>query len=492
MNPYFLGIDIGTGSTKAVALNSNGDTLASAQVAYPTFTPVPGFNEQDPELIWQSFIECFRRVTTHMGSSPLAVGLSSAMHSLIPVNDEGFPLYNMITWADARSAAIAHDLRFSERGEELYTITGTPVYAISILSKIIWLRQNMPEVYMQAAKFISIKEFIWFRLFGSYEVDFSLASATGLFDIIRLHWCPVALGLAGIDRSRLSEPVSTGHVRSDLTDTARELLAFGGETSFVIGASDGCLANLGSLSLAEDMAAITIGTSGAVRITSRRPILNFESMTFNYILDEQTFVCGGPVNNGGAALQWLLKDFLKSAVLTEETYSALFTRISTVAAGSGGLVFLPYLAGERAPIWNPQASGVFFNVREGLNQDHFCRAVVEGICFALRQVLEIIEQRSGYITHVQVSGGFTRSVTWLQLLSDIIGKPVTVVHTSDASAVGAVYMAMKSVGFIADYSVIHAPVEQTIEPDLRLSEVYQKNFLIFKKLYPALKEVMHY
>ncbi|RYY18942.1 MAG: gluconokinase, partial [Sphingobacteriaceae bacterium] len=365
---------------------------------------------------------------------------SCAMHSLILVDAEGKPLTNMINWADTRSAEIAGQLRFSPEGKTLYEQTGTPIYSMSPLSKIIWFRQNREDLFAQTAKFISIKELFWFRLFGSFQVDYSIASATGLFDILNFCWSKQALKLAGIDTDKLAEPVATTYLRNDIKAEITQITGINEACYWVIGANDGCLANLGSGANQVGIVALTIGTSGAVRIASNKPLYNFKAMTFNYLLDEKTYICGGAINNGGLVLNWLLANFMSIKTASAQDYEKLFALIQTVPAGSNGLIFLPYLTGERAPLWDSNSCGVFFGIKTEHTQAHFLRAALEGVCYAINHVLDAFSQTSGTIKEVRVSGGFTASPVWLQLMANITGKKLAVVQAEDASAVGAAYL----------------------------------------------------
>ena len=282
MDPYVIGIDLGTGSAKALAVNQSGVVIDTTQVAYPTLCPQPGYQEQVPELIWQAFIKCISAITRTRQQPPAAVCLSSAMHSLIPLGNDGTPLMNMIIWADNRSAAIATGIHQSSAAEMLYEQTGTPIHAMTPLCKIKWLRENEADLFGKTAKFISIKEYVWLKLFGEYEVDYSIASATGLLDIENLAWNANALDIASINAQQLSVPVNADHTRTCRDASLCELLGVLPQTPFMIGASDGCLANIGSFATAPGVMALTIGTSGAVRVMSPAPMQNFGDMTFNY------------------------------------------------------------------------------------------------------------------------------------------------------------------------------------------------------------------
>ena len=490
--PYILGIDIGTGSTKAVAVDFSGAAFYTSQCFYPTQHPKPGYSEQDPELIYKAFITCINEVINKLDAQPTGISLSSVMHSIIPVNANGQPIFPMITWADARSAYIADRIRTDPAGEQIYKATGTPVFAMSPLSKIIWIKERAPGIFEKTHKFISIKEFIWFRLFDDFQVDHSVACGMGLVDIHSLKWSLPALAVAGIREDNLSTPVSTGYTRRDFNPEKTELKSIVAGTPFVIGGSDGCLANLGSLAIEKGIAAITIGTSGAVRISNPEPVYNFDAMTFNYRLDEETFICGGPVNNGGIIIQWLMKNLLGVTELSSAAYARLFQTIEDIPPGSEGLVFLPYLTGERAPVWDTNSSGVFLGMRLHHTQAHFARAVLEGVCFGLYQVLEALEERSGIIRRIHVSGGFISSKPWIHLLADVTGKPVAMVQAEDASATGAAILAMRSLNIIADYSsFLKERKLALIEPDLISHEKYQTSFNVFKQLYSQLKDSMH-
>ncbi|MBD0378030.1 MAG: gluconokinase [Flavisolibacter sp.] len=490
MPPYIIGIDIGTGSTKAVAVTKTGTVIATAQVAYTTQHPKPDYSEQNPEEIWQAFSESIKSIVEKVNQSPSAISLSSAMHSLTAIDAEGKLLMPLVTWSDTRSEELAVIIRSSDKAEEIYRDTGAPLHAMTPLCKIVWLKQNQPSVVIQAFKFISIKEYIWFKLFQRFQVDYSIACASGLFSIHERDWSPLALSTAGIQKQQLSEPVPTEYMHTGMQPAIADLLTIPSDTPFCIGASDGCLANLGSFAIEKGVAAVTIGTSGAVRIASAVPLLHYQAMLFSYILDHHTFICGGPINNGGNVLQWLLRQFLQKKAEPGK-YQKVFTQIDRIPPGSAGLIFLPYLYGERAPVWDEKSCGVFFGIRQQHTEAHFLRAALEGVCFAIKEVLQKVEQFSGSIHQMQVSGGFVHSATWVKLMADITGKRLCLVQTEDASALGAAFLTMKEMNWITDYTSLKPDSEMFIDPEKELQRVYEKNFGVFQLLYPQLKEVMH-
>lgn len=492
MTSYIIGIDIGTGSTKAVAINQKGEALFTTQASYPTLNRKPGYSEQNPELLWRALATCLNTMLDHFKQQPAGVSLSSAMHSVIAVDASGNALADMITWADNRSAAIANRLRVSAGAEMLYKQTGTPLHTMSPLCKIIWLKENESELFERTHKFISIKEFIWHKLFNVFEIDHSIASATGLFDIEKLSWNDNALLLAGLTRDKLSQPVRTEHQRKNIQPSAKSLSGISEEVPFIIGASDGCMANLGSFATNPGVAALTIGTSGAIRVGNTKPTHNFNAMNFNYVLDDKTYISGGPINNGGIILKWYIQTFLNKDLSSEGSYENILRQMETIEPGANGLIFLPYLLGERAPIWNSDARGVFFGISNQHQQAHFTRAVIEGITMALYHVADGLEDSGLSINQINVSGGFVRSEAWIQILANIFNKKVCLINPEDASALGAGYMALKSLSMIRSYDALMPEHITTFLPDPELHKRYKKNFSTYKKIYENLRVLMNH
>lgn len=489
MHPYVIGIDLGTGSAKAIAMNRSGEVIDTTQVPYPTLHPAQGYQEQAPELIWQAFIKCISRITRGRGRSPDAVALSSAMHSTIPLDADGNPLMNMIIWADNRSASNARRIYSSPEGRTIYEETGTPIHAMTPLCKIDWLQEHRPDVFGRTQHFVSIKEYIWYRLFGELEVDYSIGSATGLMDVLNLRWSGTAMRACGIGEDKLSRLVNTNHFRRSTPVHASELgLAEG--TPLFIGASDGCLANIGSFATEEGYMALTIGTSGAVRVARKSPMQNFRTMTFNYRLDETTYICGGPTNNGGVILKWFAESMLNTKLETAIDYVSLLKTLPDVKPGAEGLLFLPYILGERAPIWNSDACGVFYGMRAHHGRAHFLRALVEGISMGLYDITNGMLEAGLSVRQIHVSGGFVHSEEWLQLLADMFERKICLINTADASAIGAAFLALKHTGIIADYQALKPAEIREFLPRREHASVYRELYLKYHNLYDKVAGLM--
>jgi gluconokinase len=489
---YVVGIDIGTTSTKAVAFTAGGEVLGSAGVSYPVFTDADGRHELDPDQLFDAVLSVLGRVVGGaFAGEPVAVSLSCAMHSLILVDVAGKPLTRAMTWADLRSEAYAAALKGSDAGRRIYRQTGTPIHAMSPLCKLLWLKDKHPALYRQAAHFIGIKEYIWWRLFGKYQIDLSIASATGLLDIRAFGWNAESLELAGVRAGQLSEPVSCMHSESVLLPVWQSLGLPEG-LRFIIGASDGCLANLGTGAVRAGATALTIGTSGAVRMAAARPEYDEQERLFSYILTEELYICGGATNNGGNAVQWYADLVMGQGNRDPGALDRLVAGAEDVPAGCEGLIFLPYLLGERAPIWDASAKGVFFGIRAIHRQEHFTRALLEGISYGLRQVGVSLEETIGPIREIYASGGVTRNTAWLQLMADVFMKKVHVTAQADASAIGAAMLAWHALGVFdsLEATASLAKVEATYEPDEVRHGVYQRNYLLFVELYGRLHDLM--
>jgi gluconokinase len=490
---YVIGIDIGTTNTKAVVYTEKGEVLESAEASYTAFTDTGGMHELEPAGLFDAVITVLLQVTEHRTAEEeaVAVGLSCAMHSLILVDENGKPLTRALTWADRRSEASAAALKKSEAGRRIYRQTGVPIHAMSPLSKLLWLKDKRPDLFRRAARFISIKEYIWWRFFGKYQVDLSIASATGLLDIRRLDWNEESLDLAGINRGQLSALVSCTHGETALLPPWRSL-GFPEGMPFVIGGSDGCLANLGSGAVRAGETALTIGTSGAVRMATQCPEYDLHERLFSYVLAENLYICGGATNNGGNAVQWYADLVLGKGRWDAIALDRLVAEAEGVAPGCEGLVFLPYLLGERAPVWDSDASGVFFGVRSIHDQRHFMRAILEGVGYSLRQIGQSLEETIGPIRHILASGGFTRSPFWLQLIADVFLKRVQVTSGADASAIGAAMLGWQALGVFdgPEDAARLVKTETVYEPDVDRHAVYEKNYRVFIQLYSRLRDLM--
>jgi gluconokinase len=483
---YVIGVDIGTTSTKTILYDDTGSVIAQHSAEYPLLTPVPGAAEQDPEQILRAVIEAIAEVARQVDSREIAcVSFSAAMHSLIALDAAGEPLTRCITWADTRSAAWADRIK-RESGAEIYRRTGTPIHPMSPLVKLCWLKESDRRLFDSTARFVSIKEYVFHRFFKRYLVDHSIASATGLFNISTLEWESEALALAGITPEHLSRPVSTIERVEGLEADIARATGLTRDTPFVIGANDGAAANIGVNAIQRGTVAVTIGTSGAIRTVVDRPLTDARGRTFCYVVAPGLWLVGGPVNNGGIILRWLRDELAAAEVeaakrLRIDVYDMLTKIAERVGAGAGGLLFHPYLTGERAPLWNADARGSFFGLALHHRREHMIRAVLEGVIFNLFAVFKILEEVAGDIERISASGGFARSRLWRQIMADIFNRELIVPRSHESSALGAGVLGLYAIDAIPSLESVagmlgeferHQPNASDAEQYQRLAPLY--------------------
>ncbi|MBS4204363.1 gluconokinase [Lederbergia citrea] len=488
MTSYMLGIDIGTTSTKAVLFTEKGDVIQLENVGYPLYTPDMMAAEQDPEEIFQAVLQAVSNITKKHTDKELSfISFSSAMHSVIAMDENDDPLTACITWADNRSEAWAQKIKKELNGHEVYKRTGTPIHPMSPLSKITWIVNDRPEIATKAKKYIGIKEYIFKKFFNQYVVDHSLASCMGMMNLKKLDWDEEALRIAGITRDQLSKLVPTTKIFTNCDPVLANQIGIDPQTPFVIGASDGVLSNLGVNAIRKGEIAVTIGTSGAIRTIIDEPQTDKKGRIFCYALTEKHWVIGGPVNNGGMVLRWIRDEIASSEVETAkrlgiDPYEVLTKIAERVRPGADGLLFHPYLAGERAPLWNPDVRGSFFGLTLSHKKEHMIRAALEGVIFNLYTVfLALTECMDGPVTRIQATGGFARSDVWRQMMSDIFESEVVVPESYESSCLGACILGLYATGKIDSFDIVsdmigntyrHAPKEEAVKEYRQLLPIF--------------------
>jgi len=488
MTSYMLGVDIGTTSTKAVLFTEKGEVIQTENIGYPLYTPNISIAEQDPEEIFQAVLQAISNITNKHPNKKLSfISFSSAMHSVIAIDENDQPLSPVITWADNRSEAWAHKIKDELNGHEIYKRTGTPIHPMSPLTKIAWIVNDCPEIAVKAQKYIGIKEYIFKKFFDQYVVDHSLASCMGMMNLKTLDWDDEALKIAGVTRDHLSELVPTTKRFNNCNPVLAKQMGIDPETPFVIGASDGVLSNLGVNAIRKGEIAVTIGTSGAIRTIIDQPQIDEKGRIFCYALTEKHWVIGGPVNNGGMVLRWIRDEFASAEVETAkrlgiDPYEVLTKIAERVRPGADGLLFHPYLAGERAPLWNPDVRGSFFGLTLSHKKEHMIRAALEGVIYNLYTVyLALTECMDGPVTRIQATGGFARSEVWRQMMSDIFESEVVVPESYESSCLGACILGLYATGKIDSFEVVSEMVGSTYKhtPKEEAAKEYRQLLPIF-------------
>ena len=472
MEQSYIGIDIGTTATKAVCFDKKGNVIRQFSKEYSMYHPKSGWCIQKPSEILAAVLDCIQKITEDC--KPEFISFSAAMQSILVIDEAGIPLTDAMLWSDNRAHLETEELKNSNQGRDFYQKTGIPIHPFSPMAKMAWLRKNDSEIFSCAYKFISIKEYVWHQLTGEYVIDTSMASGTGILNINSLDWNSAILNYLQIDSNTLSKIVPPTHQSKGLFD----------DFLYIIGGGDGPLANLGSGAMEKGKMALTIGTSGAVRIPVDEPFIDPEMRTQCYHLIENQYLKLGAVNNGAIVLQWLKESILK----TDESFEDLFEQAKEIPAGSDGLLFVPYLLGERAPIWDASAQGTLLGITISHSKAHLIRATLEGILFGLFSVVETLlpDVQNRQETTIMASGGFGKSELWLQMVADIFQMKVAVSATLESGAWGAVLIGFKAIG--TEISSVNT-IEKTFFPNPNHKMVYEQSFEKFKRVYPLLRSL---
>jgi gluconokinase len=483
-----IGVDIGTTSTKAVAVTRDGHVLASGGAGYPLLEPHPGHAVQDPDEIVGAVLASLRTVVADLdGTAVAGLSFSAAMHSLMGLSPgHDLPVTPLVTWADTRATEQAQRLRAAPGGLALHQRTGTPLHPMSPLPKLLWFREQEPKLFERVGHWVGIKEYVLLRLCGALVVDHSVASAMGLMNLAKLAWDDEALQHAGIEPEQLAELVPTTFVLPELTEDAAARTGLPVATPVVVGASDGPLANLGLGAVEPGVAACSIGTSGALRVTVDRPAVDPLGRVFCYALAEDRWVVGGAINNGGVVLEWA-GDAL-APDLGAHSQEELLELAASVPAGSAGLLMLPYLLSERAPQWSALPQGAYVGLSRAHRRGHLVRAALEGVCLQLSLVLQSMRAAGLEVRELRATGGFARSPLWKQMLADALGMPISFPEGHEGSSFGAAMLGMQALGLVPSIDVAAdlVQVESTVRPDASAAATYAALQPVFAELYHAL------
>ncbi|WP_333595049.1 gluconokinase [Anaerospora hongkongensis] len=493
-----FGVDIGTTGCRAVLYRVDGTILASHSIDYPLYTPESDWAEQDPDEIYQAFVTVVSKamVQSCITAKDIAgVSFSSALHSLIPVDATGTPLYRMLTWADNRAQSYKEKVASGDDGKAIYSRTACPPHPMFPLYKILWFRYERPEMFQKIAKFIGIKEYIIHRLTGKYIIDKSIASGSGLYNNQTLSWDEQLLELTGLRQDQLSEVVPTTHIERQIDPQIAQSLGIAPDTPLIMGGGDGMMNCIGSGAINPGQLTLTIGTSGAVRVITTKPYNDPKGRTWCYNLSEDYWVLGGAITNGGIALRWAKEKFASTEQKVAErlgldAYDILSRYAEQKPAGSDGLIMLPFFAGERAPYWNANARGVLFGLNLNHGKRHLVRATMEGICYRMYSILQALEEVSGQVTEIRVSGSFTRSRLWVQILADVFGRVITVPGEPEGAAYGAAVLGLYALGFLHDIKEVgnFINIKERYYPSTENHERYQQLFKIYERIYWNLQQ----
>ncbi|MCE5258348.1 MAG: xylulokinase [Chloroflexi bacterium] len=494
MVSLILAHDLGTTGNKASLFDSSGRLIASALASYETRYPHPGWAEQNPQHWWQAVIDSTRRMLAESGRSAdeiAVVGFSGQMMGCLPVNMNGTPLYNAVIWADQRAAAEAHEIAERIGTDSLYRITGHRPSANYTAAKLLWLKRHEPSVFSSAQHILQAKDYIAWRLTGSYATDCSDASGTNLYDLTARAWSDEILDKLGIDRALLPAPVPSASIIGEVTSSAADATGLKAGTPVVIGGGDGGCATVGAGVVRPGDAYNYIGSSSWLAYITEQPLYDPLQRTFTFAhLDPRYFFPTGTMQAAGGSFDWLER--LLRGSQESRLYRDLDRLAETVEPGAGGLLFLPYLIGERSPYWSTSARAAFVGLTMTHGRAEMTRAVLEGVAFNLRLILDAFREQGAVFPSLRIIGGGARSALWRQIMADILEVPLQRPRLlAEATSLGAAVAAGVGVGLFKGYEAASelVPLEPGEQPDPTTYPRYRELYALFARAYHALEPI---
>jgi xylulokinase len=490
-----LGIDVGTTSAKALVVDLEGNVVAEATNEYPLSMPRPLWAEQDPRDWWRASAASIRGVLQKVDSREVGgIGLTGQMHGLVLLDARGVVLRPAILWNDQRTGAQCAKITEKIGARRVLEWIGNPVLPGFTAPKILWVREHEPEVYHQVAHLLLPKDYVRYRLTGAYATEVSDASGTALLDVQHRRWSDEMLSALDIPRAWLPECFESPVVSARVSEAAASETGLVAGTPVVGGGGDQAAGGVGNGVVSEGLVSATLGTSGVVFASSDSYRVEPEGRlhAFCHAVPNRWHLMGVMLSAAGS-FRWfrdaLAQDEIaKARTRNADVYDLLTAQAAAAPAGSEGLIFLPYLTGERTPHPDPNARGVYFGLTLRHTKAHLIRAVLEGVAFGLRDSLELMRALGLRIEQVRVSGGGARSALWRQILADVFHSEIVRLQVTEGAAYGAALLAGVGAGVCASVEEACARTIRVVDrtepsPD---AAVYSDYYPIYHALYPAL------
>lgn len=496
---YVIGVDIGTSGTKTVLFDEKGNSIASYLVEYPLYQPKIGWAEQDPEDWWNATHTSIKAVIDRSGVSPddiKGVGLSGQMHGLVLLDKNGSVLRKSIIWCDQRTVAEADELTEKVGHDRLVEITGNPALTGFTAAKILWVQKNEPELYAKTAKILLPKDYIRYKLTGEYATEVSDASGMQLMDIKNRCWSDEVLEKLNIDKNLLSKMYESCEVTGTVHDEAAALTGLSKGTIVVGGAGDQAAGAVGNGIVKTGIVSSTIGTSGVVfaHMDDIQIDKSGRVHTLCHAVPGKWHVMG-VTQGAGLSLKWYRDNFCHAEMdasdgMGVDPYYLMDKQAERIVPGCEGLMYLPYLMGERSPHNDPNAKGVFFGLSAKHTKYDMLRAVMEGVAYSLNDCMAVIKEMGIDASEVRASGGGGKSKLWRQMQADMFGCDINTINVSEGPALGVALLAAVGAGIyssVPEACEATIKVKETMNPISENVETYKKYFPIYQGVYKALK-----
>jgi len=497
---YLMGIDIGTTGVKTLLINQEGEVISSITTEYPMFTPKPNWAEQNPEDWYKSTIETIKRTLHKTKINPekiKGIGLTGQMHGLVLLDKNHSVLRPCILWCDQRTDKQCEYITNKIGKERLIQLVCNPALTGFTAGKILWVRDNEPQIYEKIYKILLPKDYIRFRLTGEFATDVSDASGTLLLDIKNRRWSDEILNELDIKKDFLPVCYESIEITGKITRYISKLTGLIEGTPVIAGGGDQAAQAVGTGIVKIGDVSATIGTSGVVFAFTDEVKLDplGRVHTFCHAVPGKWHIMGVMLSAGGS-LRWFRDNFCnqekdEAKRTKKDVYDIILRNCSNISAGSDGLIFLPYLTGERTPHSDPYARGVFFGLSLLHTKDHIARSILEGVTYGMKDSLEIIKEMNVPVNQIRLSGGGAKSLLWRQIQSDIYNRTVVTVNITEGAAYGAALLATVRTGI---YGSVEQACKNTIKvtsslnPDIKNVPVYEKYYRIYQSLYKSLKD----
>lgn len=487
-----LGIDVSTTGVKALLIDAAGAIINSSTTPLQLSTPRPLWSEQQPRDWWDAAVNSIRHVLREANAQEIgAIGLTGQMHGLVLLDEQGEVLRPAILWNDQRCGDQCDELRAIMGKEQLIRISGNDALTGFTAPKILWVRQHEPDIYERARHVLLPKDYLRYQLTNEYAMDKADGSGTLLFDLEKRHWSNDTLGAAKIPADWLPPTCEGPEITGRVSREAAEATGLRAGTPVVAGGGDQAAQAVGVGAVRPGVLAVTLGTSGVVFAATESPLIEPAGRlhAFCHAVPGRWHLMGVMLSAAGS-FQWY-----RDALAANVSFDELVNEAGGVAAGSDGLLFLPYLSGERTPHPDPLARGAWVGLTLRHARGHLTRAVLEGIAFGLKDIFSLMQEAgAGGVNQVRVSGGGAKSVLWRQILAEVLGTELVTVNTTEGAAYGAALLAGVAAGVWPDVDTACAAtirVTDRISPDAanvsRYAELYQQ----YQSLYPALRSISH-
>jgi len=491
-----LGIDVGTGGSRAVVINETGRIVASATVEHESFaSPQTGWAEQDPYDWWRASVAAIREVVSHDNVSPdeiAAVGLSGQMHGSVLLNDRDEVVRPALIWCDQRSDKQCEQITQQIGADQLIKLTCNPALTGFTLPKMLWVRDNEPEAWQQVRSVLLPKDYVRFRLTGDKATDVADASGTLLLNVAERKWSDEMLAATEIDASLLPTVFESPEITGTISSSAAELTGLRAGTPVVGGAGDQAGGAVGIGIVQPGAVSATIGTSGVVFAATNSPALDPKGRvhTFCHAVPGRWHVMG-VTQGAGLSMRWF-RDQFGAGMGEGDPYDRMTEEAAQVESGSNGLLWAPYLMGERTPHLDPHARAALVGLTASHTRAHVIRAIMEGVAFSLRDSFEIFNEMKVPVETIRLGGGGARSALWRQIQADIYGRAVATVEAEEGAAYGVAMLAGVGVRTWPSVDAACAEVVRTrdrVEPEAKSKKTLDRQYKTYQAMYPALKMI---